>query len=122
MTASAPDPAATASPLTVLPVLRDAPAAAPDGERGVVRRHHTGDGASLITFTFAPGQGWPEHQAAHPITVQCLAGRLDFTVGDRTERLVPGVVAHLPARVRHDVAAPADSPDAANVLLLTMLT
>lgn len=109
--------------LTVLDVLgEDRVAPDPGRDRGTVKRLLTGDGANLITFTFAPGQSWPDHQAAHPITVQCLNGTLDFTVGERTVRLAPGVVLHLRERVVHRVDCPADAPDPANVLLLTMLT
>lgn len=109
--------------LTVLEVLgADAVAPDPARERGAVKRLLTGDGANLVTFSFAPGQSWPDHQAAHPITVQCLAGTLDFTVGERTLRLDPGVVVHLKDHIRHQVDCPADAPDAVNVLLLTMLT
>lgn len=109
--------------LTVVDVLgADGAVPDPSRDRGTVKRLLTGDGANLITFSFAPGQSWPDHQAAHPITVQCLAGTLDFTVGKRTVRLAPGVVLHLRERVEHRVDCPADAPDPSNVLLLTMLT
>ena len=109
--------------LTVVDVLgADGAVPDPSRDRGAVKRLLTGDGANLITFSFAPGQSWPDHQAAHPITVQCLAGTLDFTVGKRTVRLDPGVVVHLKERVLHRVDCPADAADPANVLLLTMLT
>lgn len=86
--------------LTVVDVLgADGAVPDPSRDRGTVKRLLTGDGANLITFSFAPGQSWPDHQAAHPITVQCLGGTLDFTVGERTVRLDPGVVVHLKERV-----------------------
>lgn len=109
--------------LTVVDVLgADGAVPDPSRDRGAVKRLLTGDGVNLITFSFAPGQSWPDHQAAHPITVQCLAGTLDFTVGKRTVRLDPGVVVHLKERVLHRVDCPADAVDPVNVLLLTMLT
>lgn len=92
-----------------------------EGARPGVQRLLQGDGANLIAFTFAPGQSLPDHRAAHPITVQCLTGVLDFTCGDETVRLGPGVVAHLRDHVVHRVDCPADA-DPTNVLLLTMLT
>lgn len=106
--------------MTVLTVPDAAPAPR-DGARPGVQRLLQADGANLIAFTFAPGQSLPDHRAAHPITVQCLTGVLDFTCGDETVRLAPGVVAHLRDHVLHRVDCP---PDAAptNVLLLTMLT
>lgn len=107
--------------MTVLDVLEAAPAPDPSRDRGTVNRLHSGEGANLVTFSFAPSQSWPDHQAAHPITVQCVQGVLDFTVDDATVRLDPGVVVHLPARVVHRVDCPADAPEK-NVLLLTMLS
>ncbi len=123
--AAGPDATVATDPagqMTVLDLISDAPAPDPSRDRGAVQRHHSGDGANIITFSFAPGQSWPDHEAAHPITVQCLAGALDFTVGERTVRLDPGVIVHLPAHVRHAVAAPADAGEPVNLLLLTMLT
>lgn len=108
--------------LTLLDVLgADSVPPDPERPRGVVKRLFSGDGANLITFTFAPGQSWPDHQAAHPITVQCLAGLLEFSVGEERVRLTPGAVVHLQERVVHRVDCPDDAPEA-NVLLLTMLT
>lgn len=106
--------------MTVLAVLDAAPAPRA-GARPGVQRLLQGDGANVIAFTFTPGQALPDHRAAHPITVQGLSGVLDFTCGDRTVRLLPGVVVHLPGHVTHRVDCPADAPST-NVLLLTMLT
>ncbi|HHU39358.1 MAG TPA: cupin domain-containing protein [Propionibacterium sp.] len=106
--------------MTVLDLLDAAPAAR-EGTRPGVQRLLQGDGANVIAFTFTPGQSLPDHKAAHPITVQCLSGVLDFTCGDETVRLAPGVVAHLRDHVVHRVDCPPDA-DPTNVLLLTMLT
>ena len=106
--------------MTVLDLLDAAPAAR-EGPRPGVPRLLQGDGANVIAFTFTPGQSLPDHKAAHPITVQCLSGVLDFTCGDETVRLAPGVVAHLRDHVVHRVDCPPDA-DPTNVLLLTMLT
>lgn len=99
-----------------------APPPAPERSRPAVARLLQGDGANIITFTFAPGQDFPDHKAAHPITVQCVAGTLDFGCGGQTVRLSPGMVIHLREHVIHRVECPADAPDGANILLLTMLT
>lgn len=95
----------------------------PDHPRGrpAVKRLLQGDGANLIAFTFAPGQSFPDHSVAHPITVQCLSGELTFGCGGETIRLTPGTVLHCRERVLHRVDCPKSAPDA-NVLLLTMLT
>lgn len=109
-------------PMTILPVTGLAPAPNPARPRPAVSRLLQGDGANLITFTFAPGQNLPDHQAAHPITVQCVSGILDFGCGGETVRLTPGTVIHLREHIVHRVDCPTDAPDEANVLLLTMLT
>lgn len=97
-------------------VVADAPEAI-DGDRPAVARLATADGVNLIAMRFRAGQVMDDHRAAHPITVQCLSGHIEFTVGDHVEKLVPGRIAHLPAMVPHRVEAVEDS-----VFLLSMLT
>jgi beta-alanine degradation protein BauB len=109
------------SALTSVDVLAQAPPANTSRTAPVASRLIQADGGNVIAFTFAPGQSMPEHQAAHPITVQCLSGHLSFTAGEDTVDLQPGVVVHVPARLRHEVACPADT-GRSSVLLLTMLT
>ena len=99
---------------TALHLLDDAPTPDPARARPAVARVLQGAGANLILFSFAPGQSLPDHHAAHPITVQCLRGDLDFTWGGRTVRLAPGTVVHLPAYVTHRVDCPAEDGEAAD--------
>ncbi len=108
--------------MTVLPLTELAPTPNPARPRPAVKRLLQGDGANLIAFTFAPGQDLPDHEAAHPITVQCVSGTLDFGCDGETVRLSPGTVIHLREHVTHRVDCPADAPDEENVLLLSMLT
>lgn len=108
--------------MTVLSLIDAAPSPNPARPRPAVQRLLQGDGANLIVFNFAPGQDLPDHQAAHPITVQCLSGTLDFTTGEETVRLKPGMVVHLRDHIVHRVDCPPDAPDESNILLLTMLT
>lgn len=107
--------------LTVLQLLEQAPASDPERDKPTVQRLLKGDGANLITFTFAPGQQLTEHKAAHPIIVQTMTGFVDFHCGEQTVRLFPGTVVHLPSYVPHAVAAPADAPEE-SIMQLTMLT
>lgn len=107
--------------MNVFPLLDAAPVPDPSRPRPAVARLLQGDGANLIAFTFAPGQNLPDHTSAHPITVQCVDGILDFTCGEETVRLSPGTVIHLKEQVVHRVDCPAEAPEC-NVLLLTMLT
>ncbi|GAB2512561.1 Cupin domain protein [Corynebacterium atrinae] len=108
--------------MTVLSLIDAAPSPKPARPRPAVQRLLQGDGANLIVFSFAPGQDLPDHQAAHPITVQCLSGTLDFTTGGEMVRLKPGMVVHLRDHIVHRVDCPPDAPDESNILLLTMLT
>lgn len=107
--------------MTTLNLLDDAPAPRPDKRRPSVKRLLRGDGANLIAFTFTPGQFLPDHKSAHPITVQCLSGTLDFGCGEETVRMSPGVVLHLREHVVHRVDCPEDAEGPA-ILLLSMLT
>lgn len=106
---------------TSLDVLREAPAADPQRKVPTVTRLLQAEGANIIVFTFAPGQVLNDHKAAHPVTIQCLQGSLDVECPDKTVRLTPGKVLHLPQRVIHKVSSPSDSASEA-ILLLTMLT
>ena len=107
----------------VLDALALAAAPQPDNPSGrpSVKRLIQADGANLVAFTFAPGQSFPDHSVAHPITVQCLSGELTFTVGGETTQMRPGVVIHCAERVTHRVDCPDTAPES-SVLLLTMLT
>lgn len=107
--------------MTPMDILAEAPPAADDRTAPVAKRLIQADGGSIIAFTFAPGQSMSEHQAAHPITVQCLRGQLSFTAGDQTVSLEPGVVIHVPARLPHEVTCPPIT-NGPSILLLTMLT
>nr|WP_314939423.1 cupin domain-containing protein [Corynebacterium durum] len=108
--------------MSTVRVLADAPAANPDRNVPAVSRLFQGDHANIIAFNFLPGQQLQDHKAAHPIIVQALHGTLDFTCGDETVRLEPGVAVHLPAYVIHRVDCPEDASADGNVLMLTMLT
>ena len=64
----------------------------------------------------------PDHEAAHPIFVQAITGRVTFTVGDEVTTLTPGTIMHVDQHVRHRVDCPEDADPAGSVFLLTMLT
>lgn len=94
----------------------------PDNARPGVKRLLQGDGANLIVFNFCPGQTLPDHKAAHPITVQCLNGSLEFECGGERFPLKQGEIVHLRAHVPHAVYCPVDALSEGNILLLSMLT
>lgn len=91
-------------------------AAEPRGSRPGVKRAMVADGARVVVFRFAAGQILAEHKAAFPILVQSIDGHIEFTADGRTIDLRPGGIAHLPARLLHEVRAVTDA-----TLLLTML-
>ncbi len=107
--------------MTTIDIIRAAPDPKELGDKPAVQRVLQGDGANLILFTFAPGQSLKEHKAAHPITVQCVAGQLDFGCEGKIVELTPGTVLHLPAYVVHRIDCPETAAES-NILLLTMLT
>jgi quercetin dioxygenase-like cupin family protein len=59
--------------------------------------------ATLVVV--AAGGEIGEHQADGPITVQPLAGRIRFSVGDRAYDLEPGQLLSLGAGIRHAVSS-----------------
>ncbi|WIM66902.1 cupin domain-containing protein [Corynebacterium breve] len=112
----------TAIGTTVLSLVDDAPAPNPARPRPAVKRLLQGDGANFIVFNFCPGQDLPDHKAAHPITVQCISGELDFECDGKRIPMKPGEIYHLRAYVPHAVYCPDQAPEENNILLLTMLT
>lgn len=82
---------------------------APGADKPGVKRVLVEDGARVVIFSFAAGQGLAEHTAAFPILVQSIAGHLQFTADGRTTDLHPGDLAHLSARLPHAVHAVTDA-------------
>ena len=102
---------ATAAPkilkMTDLHALADA--VEPGEDKPGVKRVLVADGARVVVFNFAAGQGLAEHTAAFPILVQSIRGHIQFTADGRTTDLRPGDIAHLQARLRHAVHAVTDA-------------
>lgn len=80
-----------------------------EGGRPGIRRALVGHGARVVMMRFRAGEVLAEHTAAFPILVQCLQGEIEFVSGERSVRLVPGVVANLDARVPHEVRGVSDA-------------
>ena len=117
----APEVSGSNGTMTVIDSVASAPATDSSRPRPGVRRHLQGDGANVILMTFAPGQCLDDHEAAHPILVQCTQGKLLFTCGDDVVEMTPGVLLHLTSHLVHRVDCPDDAPGK-SVLVLTMLT
>ncbi|GAB3622330.1 hypothetical protein GCM10027418_04120 [Mariniluteicoccus endophyticus] len=63
------------------------------------------DSAKIVAFEFAAGDELREHAARHPVLIQVMRGRVEFTLPDRTIELQPGEVLHLTPMLRHAVKA-----------------
>jgi quercetin dioxygenase-like cupin family protein len=63
----------------------------------------------LTRFVLPAGKVIPVHKAPGEITVQCLEGRVNFTVDGTTKELMPGHLIHLPASVPHALKGMEDS-------------
>ena len=69
----------------------------------------------VIRMVLPAGKEIREHQAKGDITVQCLAGRVDFQVAGESRDLKPGAFLYLDAGAPHALKTLDDS-----VLLLTI--
>ena len=69
----------------------------------------------LVRLVLPAGKEIPTHKAPGEITVQCLEGRVAFTVGSQTHELMVGQLLYLSAAEPHSVTAIEDSS-----LLVTM--
>ncbi|MEL4503780.1 cupin domain-containing protein [Luteococcus sp. H138] len=59
----------------------------------------------VVAFEFETGDELKEHAAHHPVIIQVLRGRVDFTLPDGVVELVPGSLLHLTPMLRHAVLA-----------------
>lgn len=66
-------------------------------------------GGNVIRLSFAAGQSMPDHQAGRPILVIGQQGDIDFTIGDETARVTPGVAVHVEPDVAHALVAVTDA-------------
>lgn len=72
--------------------------------------------AKVVAFEFEAGDVLKEHAARHPVIIQVIRGRVEFTVVDEVFTLEPGRLIHLTPMLRHAVRAPE-----AATLTVTML-
>ncbi len=62
-----------------------------------------------IRILFKEGQMMKKHQTPFPITIEIVAGAIDFGVEDKIHSLVKGDLVALQGRVPHDLTAKSDS-------------
>ena len=72
---------------------------------GVSIRATAGDALMLSVVTFDPGAEVPDHAHPHEQMGVMLAGRLEFTIGGRTEVLEVGDIWRIPSNVPHRARA-----------------
>ncbi|GGO98469.1 cupin domain-containing protein [Actinomyces gaoshouyii] len=58
-----------------------------------------------VIFTFDAGQLLTEHASPKAVVVTLLEGEMDFSIGERTERLAAGDVVYLAPGDRHALTA-----------------
>ncbi len=74
------------------------------------------DDLEIIRLTIDAGGEIPSHRAPNQLVVQCLSGKVEFTVNDKPQIMRPGHLLHLSGREPHSVKGLERS-----VLLLTLL-
>lgn len=67
------------------------------------------DTVTVLWLVMPAGKETPPHEAAGELTVLCLAGRVLFTAGGKSQELDAGKFVYLPAAERHAVKAIEDS-------------
>lgn len=71
----------------------------------------------LIRLVLPAGKGLPMHKAPGEIIVQCLEGRVAFTVGEMTQELTPGRLLYLSAGEPHALKGIENSSVLVTILL-----
>ena len=71
----------------------------------------------IIRLVIPSGKDIPEHKARGEITVQCLEGRVAFTVGETTRELEAGQLLYLPSGEPHSLHGMEDSSVLVTILL-----
>ena len=75
------------------------------------------DGGSITLMELAAGQSWHEHHSVHPVIVQVLKGKVEYSAKGQSIILEPGKLIHTTAKLLHSVTALEDS-----TLMVIMLT
>jgi len=66
-------------------------------------------GLNAVLTAIRAGTALHEHRTEGPVTIHCIAGRIDLTVPDGTVELVAGDLVALDGGVRHSVHANEES-------------
>ena len=63
------------------------------------------DDVKIVAFEFDTDDVLGDHAARHPVLIQVVRGRVEFTLPDGPIELAPGQVLHLTPMLRHAVRA-----------------
>ena len=63
------------------------------------------DSLKVVLFGFDSGQELSEHTASMPAIMHFLEGEADVTLGEERSEAGPGTWVHMPAGMRHAIAA-----------------
>lgn len=82
--------------------------ATPLGDRLLEEKTHVlvkQENLEMIRMILPAGKEIPTHTAPRMLIVQCLEGRILFTVGEQEFDMSPGNIIYLPPKVQHSVLA-----------------
>ena len=71
----------------------------------------------VMRIVLPAGKAFPPHRVAGEITVQCLEGRIDFSVDGVSQDLRPGQLLHLAGGVLHGLVGVEDSSALVTIVL-----
>jgi len=71
----------------------------------------------VIRVVLPAGKAFPPHRVAGEITVQCLEGRIDFSVDGASQELRAGQLLHLAGGVLHGLVGLEDSSALVTIVL-----
>jgi quercetin dioxygenase-like cupin family protein len=84
----------------------------------VTKTLYKSDRLEVFRMVLSDGQATPAHHVSGEITVQCLEGRIEFTVGETTQLMRKGDLICLAGNVNHAVKALEDASVLVTILLL----
>lgn len=88
---------------------------APPPDSIVSRTVYADEQVKAVLFGFAPGQELSEHTASQPALLHFMKGEARLTLGEETQEAGAGTWVHMPANLKHSVAA---KPEVVMLLLL----
>ena len=75
------------------------------------------DQLEVMRVVLPAGKAFPPHRVAGEITVQCLAGRIDFSVDGVSQELCAGQLLHLQGGVMHGLVGLDDASALVTIVL-----